>query len=300
MTVRFHADDYGITLDQARAILALSDACGGSGCLSSVSVFANSPALAEAAALAAPHIASGSLLMGLHANLVEGRPCAEATCVPLLVNERGTFRNDFVALLAQSRSAQRDELRRQTECELTAQLKRYLAAFPAAQGALRLDSHQHTHAIPLVFDALLSAARTCGCTVEYVRTPVEPLRPHLASGQALRRLSLVNLAKGALLSRLWAKNRGKLPKGYATSLFCGVLLSGRMDEIDAQLVRAFDELAFARARAGKAPADGSVEVLFHPVSVPLEQCLDPQNAPFATACAAPGRDAEARALTALR
>ena len=44
MSVTFHADDYGITEQQAADILKLSQVCGGQGALSSVSIFANSPA----------------------------------------------------------------------------------------------------------------------------------------------------------------------------------------------------------------------------------------------------------------
>ena len=49
MSVTFHADDYGITEQQAADILKLSQVCGGQGALSSVSIFANSPAFEAAA-----------------------------------------------------------------------------------------------------------------------------------------------------------------------------------------------------------------------------------------------------------
>ena len=38
MSVTFHADDYGITEQQAADILKLSQVCGGQGALSSVSI----------------------------------------------------------------------------------------------------------------------------------------------------------------------------------------------------------------------------------------------------------------------
>lgn len=283
--VLFHADDYGITLAQARAILALSDACGGHGALGSASAFANSPAFEEAAALAAPHVKSGALLMGLHLNLVEGAPCADTSDVPLLVNERGMFCHDFLGLARLTNGSQRAQARAQIERECVTQIERFLEAFPAQAHALRLDSHQHTHAIPAVFDTLLAAVRSCGCTLSHLRTPVEPLEPHLARRRAA---PPVNIAKNTLLALLWRMNRGKLPSECATSLFCGVVLSGCMERVDEALVAAFRSLATQRGQA--------VEFLFHPVSVPRAQCLDPENAPFAAACAAPGRDAEARAL----
>lgn len=297
MTILFHADDYGITAEQAAHMLALSSACGGKGALKSVSIFANSPAFEEAVKLAAPHVAQGALDMGLHVNLVEGAPCADPATIPLLVGSRNTFCNDFVNLLVLSVGPHRAQLLEQVERECTAQLKRYLAAFPQAQGALRLDSHQHTHAIPLVLDAVLASAHSCNCTLTYLRTPAEPLRPHLASPQTRKHLSPANLAKKVLLGILCRRNRKKLPEGCATSLFCGVLLSGKMEYVTVELAQEFEKLALQRARKGK--GDGSVEVLFHPVSVARSQCLDPENEPFAAACASPGRDAEARTLSRL-
>lgn len=291
MTTLFHADDFGITDAQAHAIIALSDVCGGRGALDSISVCANSPAFEKAAALAAPFVMRGSLHAGVHLNLVEGRPCSDPTSLPLLVGPRGTFCHDFVGLLRLSQGPRRDDLRREIERETAAQIRRFLKAFPNLDSRLRIDSHQHTHAIPLVFDACLAAADGCGCTLEHVRTPVEPLAPHLTSMQTLKRIPPINLAKDALLALLWHRNRGKLPIGCRTSLFCGVVLSGRMERVDADLLSTFQTLAKRR--------NLDLEMLFHPISIPLEDCLDPDNEPFATACSSPARDREARTLERL-
>lgn len=290
MTTIFHADDYGITADQARAILALCRAGAQRGALSSVSIFANSPAFVESAALAAPFVEHGTLKMAVHLNLVEGPCCADPATIPLLVDERGMFRNNFVGLLKLSFGSQRETLCTQAETEFRAQIARFLEAFPLLKDELRLDSHQHTHVISPLFEVLLAAAADLGCTLEHVRLPAEPLRPHITAGGA-KRLRPVNLAKDALLSTLCHSARQKLPASCATSVFCGVALSGHMDQVDAQLVQAFERYA--------ADHETDLEVLFHPISVPFEQCLDPQNLPFATVCAAPARDAEARTLSAL-
>lgn len=288
MGVVFHADDYGITEQQARDILVLSSACGGHGALTSVSIFVNSPAFEAAAVLAQPFVQAGKLKMALHVNLVEGRPCAPVAEVPLLVNQRGMFCNDFVGLLKLSKSTQRWEFRRQLQRECEAQIARYLEAFPQMKDAMRLDSHQHTHAVPAVFDALAAAARAQGCTLAHLRCPVEPLAPHRAVGS---RITPVNLAKDALITWLWRSNRANVPAGCESSLFCGVVLSGGMDAVTWPLVREFERMAADRAQ--------NVEVLFHPVSVSLAQCLDPKNVAFAEACASPARNHEAECLRRL-
>ena len=56
-----HADDFGITVEQSKAILELSDACGGHGALSSMSMFANSPAFSECAELVRPFVDAGKI-----------------------------------------------------------------------------------------------------------------------------------------------------------------------------------------------------------------------------------------------
>lgn len=290
MNVTIHADDYGITEDQARAILALSDTCGGSGALSSVSVFANSPAFAAASELARPYVLSGKLKMALHLNLVEGAPCASASDIPLLVNERGTFCNDFVGLLRLSAGGRREDLARQLKIEISAQIQRFLSEFPQLKDRFRLDSHQHTHAVPAVFRAALAACEQCAVTLEHLRCPVEPVAAHR---RAKSKLDPVNLAKDELISALWKRNRPLMPAGCATSLFCGVLLSGRMHVVNEALIDAFVVEAARRHASG-------VEVLFHPVSVPVAECLDPLNEPFAQACAGLGRDAEASCVASLR
>ncbi len=283
MELVFHADDYGITTWQAKKILELSSSCGGQGVLSSVSIFANSPAFDEAAAAAAPFVSAGALSMALHVNLVEGSPCAQASEVPLLVGDRGTFSNDFVGLLKLSAGPSKRELRRQVQVEVQAQLSRFLGAFPQLKSALRIDSHQHTHAVPAVLDGILDACAAEGCTLEHLRCPAEPLGPHRACKS---KVEAVNRVKVLLIDVLWRKNRSKVPAGCKSPLFCGVALSGHMDQVTWPLVDAFCAEAARRHATG-------VEVLFHPVSVPVAECLDPQNTAFAEACAGPGRDAEA-------
>lgn len=335
-----HADDFGITAWQARAILSLSDVCGGRGALNSVSIFANSPAFEEAARLARPFVlagraaerkgdnvasdhaaggelssgtaepdarpgraeASGGLSIGLHLNLVEGPCCADPTTIPLLVDERGMFRNDFVRLLMMSAGPQRRDLAAQTKIECEAQIERFLQLFPEMRDGMRIDSHQHVHAIPLVFDALLAALTARGVRVERMRLPSEPLGPHRRCG-TLALSGTANRAKALLLTWLCRRVHARVPDGCATPVFCGVVLSGKMSCATPQLARAFEEEAscLAAVRAARdhhplLPEDAQVEMLFHPVSVPVEECLDPLNAPFASACASPERDEEAQTI----
>lgn len=290
MTIRFHADDFGITAAQARAILDLSSACGGTGALTSVSIFANSPAFEQAAALALPHVNAGNLQVAVHINLVEGRPVSNPRDVPLLVGERQTFANNFLGLMKLMHGSARAEAARQIKTECAAQIERFLGAFPAERGKLNLDSHQHTHMIPLVFDALMAAARDCGCTVGRLRVPVEDLAAHRGIAGAGRAFS-VNNAKNVLLGHYAKRDLAHIPPACKVDAFSGVLLSGHMQDASDELLDALEQAATQQGRA--------LEVLFHPVSMEPKDCLDPENEPFTRACCSSARDAEAARLREL-
>lgn len=282
-----HADDFGITFEQARDILKLSDSCGGNGSLTSVSAFANSPAFPDAIALALPHARAGRLRVALHVNLVEGYPVAPADELDMLVDERGAFKLDFLGLLIKGAGPQRAKLADQIERECAAQIARFVAEFPESRSGLIVDSHQHAHAIPVVFDALSTAARAQNCRISHIRIPEERLSAYRACGRAAD-IGLANRAKCLILNRLSRRMRENLPRGCKAGPFCGVALSGSMDRMDLRLARAIEQASSVE--------DGELEVLFHPVSVSDDLCLDPENKPFAAACASPARDAEARVV----
>lgn len=296
----FHADDYGITAEQAQDILGLSTACGGQGALRSVSIFANSPAFEAAVNLARPHVETDALHIGLHLNLVEGFPVSPVEEVPLLVNERGAFKNNFMGLLALASGPKRKQFKSQVHQECRAQLERFLSAFPEKRQALRADSHQHTHAIPAITHALVDAATELGCTFEYLRAPVEPMEPH-KTARIVRneknptakspRITPENRAKVILLNRLWNGKHGGASLNLPHKVFCGVALSAHMDEVDTALVESFERYAASKGMG--------TEFLFHPISVPLRQCLDPENEPFSHPCANAARDREAKTLVKL-
>lgn len=285
-----HADDFEITLTQAQKILALSSACDGKGALNSVSIFANSPVFEDVAQLAKPWVSRGTLRMALHLNLVEGKPCSNATDIPLLVGAHATFTHDFMSILLMSVSPKRDKLFEQLVAECRAQLQCYLKAFPEQQSTLHIDSHQHTHAIPLVFDALLEACKQCNCTITRLRIPTEVFQPYCESGY-IQYITWANRAKNTLLTQLCRTIPQKIPNSCITSYFCGVLFSGGMDIMD-------DTLLSTLAREAR-KQDKELEVLFHPISVPIEKCLDPENTAFTKACASDSRNKEAACIQAL-
>lgn len=285
--MRIHADDFGISKQQAKDILHLSSSCGGSGALNSVSIFANSPCFQESSELLKLPVQENKIALSLHINLVEGPSCAPAQAIPLLVNTQGVFKNDFATLLLLSCSPYRKKLYQNIVKECTAQLTRYLEAFPEQRKMLSVDTHQHVHAIPLVLDALLASVSTCHANLTHMRIPIEDLSVYKAAG-LLANVSWQNKLKIKVIKTLCKKAEAKLPQHCAIPVFCGVGLSGQMHNINKPLLNELN------LRAKKQKKD--IEVLFHPVSVPLSECLDPNNKPFASVCASPERDKEAQTI----
>ena len=123
--MRIHADDFGICEQQAKAILNLSSSRNGKGTLNSISIFANSPYFIDSCKLIQPFVQRNEIALSLHINLVEGSPCTDADTIPILVNKRGTFKNNFATLFLFSLSPYRKQLYRAIVKECTAQINRY-------------------------------------------------------------------------------------------------------------------------------------------------------------------------------
>lgn len=290
--MRIHADDFGICEQQAKAILNLSSSRNGKGTLNSISIFTNSPYFIDSCKLIQPFVQRNEIALSLHINLVEGpSSCADANTIPILVDKRGMFKNNFATLLLLSLSPYRKQLYRAIVKECSAQINRYLKVFPEQRTKLSLDTHQHVHAIPLVLDALLASVSACQANLVRMRIPTENLSVYKNAG-ILSEVSWQNRLKIRVINFLCKKAPEKIPSTCSIPLFCGVGLSGKMYKINQLLI---DELNHKATQEGK-----DLELLFHPVSVPIHQCLDPHNKPFARACASIDRDKEAQKLLEIR
>lgn len=294
LDVIIHADDFGITLDQSKDILGCSAACGGEGALNSTSALVTSPAFAECAGFVRPFLDANAIRMGLHLNLVEGPALSAPGEVPLLVDESGMFKLGFAKMLAISMSGQREELTRQVRAEAGAQIRVFLEAFPQMRDRLRVDSHQHFHLIPAVFDGLMAAVEDEGCTLEYLRIPAESLVPYMSVGAVRKHVPPVNVVKNALLNALWKQDAAKYPEELPKpAAFYGLALSGRMQH-------AANAEFLARVLADAEREGRDVELLFHPGGVPIKDaCLNPNLPGFCDFYLSENRHTEAAALQSL-
>ena len=195
------ADDFGLC-DSVNA--AVIDAFA-AGCLSSTTLLVNGAAAAAAATLARAHAGLG---VGLHFNLTLGAPSAPAAEVPALLGADGAFADrSEIARRALRGRLDRDQLRR----ELRAQFDAFAAL---GLRPTHVDSHQHVHALPPVFDVVAAECAARGL----------PLRQPEVLGLRTGRPDLGRRLRSGLLALFNRRNawrwRGRLRsnRGFA-SLF---------------------------------------------------------------------------------
>lgn len=143
MKLIINADDFGLTSGVNRGIID----CFLAGSVTSTTLMVNTPATHEAVAMAK---ANPSLGVGLHFNLTLGLPLCSSAAVPTLLDAEGKFpgRAACERNLLMGRVKPRD-----IEREFHAQLERFISFdLPLTH----IDSHQHIHLFPRVFDVVAS------------------------------------------------------------------------------------------------------------------------------------------------
>ena len=170
-----------------------------------------------------------NIRVSLHLNLVEGKCMSDANELKLIADKDGNFKHSFLGLFKLSlfhyKNFEKDIYK-----EIRAQVLYWKSILPNGR-AFCIDSHQHTHMIPSVFNALLKVLKDENIKTEYMRIPKEPLMPYIKTPSLYFTYCPVNIIKQWLLNFLYLFNRSKLKKyKIPTSYFFGILFSGKMDE----------------------------------------------------------------------
>lgn len=259
----FHADDYAVSLSSSQDIRNLEE----KGVLDSISIIPNMNAFESAA----PMLKSfpQAIKRSVHLNFMEGKSCLDKGEIPDLVDNDSCFKVSWGSLLLASfNPIKRGRIKRQLADEIAAQVEKCITSGLVDPRALRLDSHQHTHMIPLVQDALFDAVdilETQGEKVVFVRNTEDPISLYFHSMDTLKGFSFSNMLKCIILNSFSLRLKRKLKeRGLPIEYLCGVFYSGHMDEkrLD-KVLPFFEKLAIKKNRR--------VEVLFHPGSVKKEE-----------------------------
>jgi chitin disaccharide deacetylase len=229
-----HADDLGLSQGVNTGIaLAHSE-----GIVTSASMMAVGAEFEHATRLC---IALPSLDLGVHLTLIEERPLLPSSEVPTLVDHNGRFYADATMFIRRyfGGNIAMEDVRR----ELDAQIRRVRdAGIPVSH----LDSHQHVHVLPRVFDVTVELAKEHG--IPAIRVP----RERISLAALAKAPSALRLVQQAVLNgfciRAARRTRGLL----RTDHFAGFLFGGRMNK---------DNLGHVLRNL---PAEGCAELMCHP------------------------------------
>lgn len=251
-----HADDFGVSVHASADIVE----CLKGGMLDSISVIPNMSCFSACVRLYQDHKASFKKepLICVHLNILDGKAVSDREKIPDLVDEEGFFCLTWgrLFLMNYGGKEKKERIKRQLKTEFEAQIRLVEEAFDLKE--LRLDSHQHPHMIPFVFDTLMEINDQGEKPVRFVRLAKEPLMPFLWQIVLYPTYSPVNLIKNILLNFFALQNCKKLEKrGISYELLWGLLMSGNMDA--GRIGELFDHMVRYAGKKGK-----MMEILFHP------------------------------------
>ena len=261
MNVDIHADDYSYSLNTSKDIID----CIKSGNLDSFSIMPNMSCFEESMELLYREIPAFNYLplISIHISIPEG------------ISETGMFPMSWSNLFLNSYSLNKNKVKGQLKIELKHQIEKGWEAirkcFEIAeennieikQKGMRIDSHIHTHLLPVVWESLIEVIEENNYSVEYIRNPKEPLEPFIKNN--LMSYGLVNIIKNRILMLYSGKadkycDSHNIPKMY----MMGLCMSGCMDFDRIKDVYS-DMLEIARKD------NRNLELLFHPGQATVDE-----------------------------
>ena len=268
--IDIHADDYALTVNTSRDMLD----CMLQGTLDSISIVPNMSCYRECMELFCKAIPRLPFVpkMSVHLDFVEGHCLAGARQVPLLVKEGSDLMGlSWGGLFTLSHIPWKSRVaKKQLKREIKAQIERVqetvicIMDLAKAQGiackqkSIRIDSHQHAHMIPVVWEALIEVIEEERYEVEYIRNSKEVLGAFLSEASLWKTYRPVNFVKNRLLALFSGRvDRYARTHHLEPMYLWGLVMSGSMDYD--RIVRLYPKIA------EKARGDNRVlEILFHP------------------------------------
>ncbi|MCR4748781.1 MAG: ChbG/HpnK family deacetylase [Lachnospiraceae bacterium] len=273
MLTDYHADDYGLSMNNAIRMMQLLEAAK----LDSISIIPNMSVFENT--MEYLDLKWNTLekkpLISIHLNIADGFSLSGIddgffTHKSQTAPGRFIFHTSWGRLLFTSYNPlKRNKVRALLTKEFKEQIKTVYDRLPADinfDKQLRLDSHTHTHMIPVVFDAMLDAVDGLDLKdrLSFVRVSAEPILPF---NKIKGTYPKINLVKNIILNLLSFRAERILKKrGVSYELMWGLIMSGKMDkERIGSLMPAMKTIAENKGL--------SLEILCHPgIILPNEQC----------------------------
>lgn len=242
------ADDFGASRSVTNHILQGHRA----GVITHASLLVNG---FDAAYAAEQFTANPNLQVSIHLNLIEGRSVSAPQDVSMLVDHDGYFNHTFISLWIKYLlfSAKKKKLmHEQVVHELTLQLQ-LIKKMVANKKIVHVDSHQHVHMVPFIFDALVE----CYDSDAVLRIPYERFQ-FVYFKKNWKQFKIINFIKQQFLNLL-AKKAYRIAcskKIVCTDHLIGIILGGQLD------ARALEYSLVHLKKISQ--EDAIVEILFHP------------------------------------
>ena len=291
--IDIHADDYAVSLHASEDLIA----CLKEGTLDSISIIPNMSCFE--ACMRRLHEEWNNLankpLISVHLNLMEGHCVSVPEKVTDLVDEKGLFKVSWGSLLTASYNPfSYKKIKEQLKKEFTAQINRVQKSLPDGC-ELRLDSHQHTHMLPIVREAMIAVVDEEKLPVTFIRVAEEPLLPFLRHPGLYPSFGIANPIKNVLLNFYAIGMRKALKKrNLQPVLLWGLMMSGHMD-IE-RIRQIYPDMKAYCDRKGQA-----LEILFHPGTVLPEEINEEHcKAGFVEFHLSEGRKIERQAVDCLQ
>lgn len=254
--IDIHADDYGVSMNASLQILE----CIKQEKLDSISIIPNTDYFEESVRVLMETLVVliKKPLISIHLNLIDGYSLAGKEA-ELLCDENGYCKISWgkLFLISCFPGKKRKQLKHDLKLEIKKQIERMIPYLPVKTG-LRIDSHQHTHMIPVVAQALMEVIDEECYPVEFVRVAKEPLCVFLKKFSLYASYSPINIVKNVILNLCAVNLEKKLSERKIDyDLLWGLVMSGHMDVDRIQLLQ--DDMLEYVNRKNK-----NLEILFHP------------------------------------
>lgn len=261
--IDIHADDYAVSLHASENLLERIK----NGRLHSISIIPNMSCFDASMNRLLEEWGNFSKkpLISVHINIMEGHCLSSVDVVRDLVDTEGYFHVSWGSLiLASYNPVSYQKIKLELQTEIHAQIERIKETIPESC-ELRLDSHQHTHMIPIVFDAMITVIREQQYPVTFIRVAREPLMPFLTQVSLYSSYNIMNIVKNIILN-MYAGNVERQLRAIKIepTLLWGLVMSGHMDL--ERIKKLYPSMVKVCKRKNK-----KMELLFHPGCVLAEE-----------------------------
>ena len=214
MKLLINADDYGLSKNNIDIIVDLIKTTP----LNSLSIITNT-SFFDYAIKKLDNIKIDSL--GIHINLTDGYPTLSK--LKYIVNKKNMFKYNYLDFILLHKKKNFNLIKKEIEEEILNQVIKVLERISHKNYFIKLDSHQHIHSIPWLFEIFTKIMKKTG--IKAIRFPKEKIFNNSTYLKFLKPQIFINNLKRLLIDSQLKKINIK--KEYEiTDFFCGILYSG--------------------------------------------------------------------------